>query len=338
MKALVLSKKNAPLTAKNVPDPLLKAGQIHILVRCAALNHRDVWIAKGMYGGLKYPVIPGSDLAGEVEEVGTGVDSTWVGRKVIVNPSHNWGSDEAFQGKEYKILGMPDAGALAEIVAVESEYVHPMPEHLSYAQAAALPLAGLTAWRALVSKARTQAADKVLVTGIGGGVALLALQMALGLGCEVWVTSGSPHKLKAAKAMGATGGANYKDENWSHELKTRAGGFDVIIDGAGGPGFSDLVSLANSGGRICVYGGTAGNYMALSPQKIFWKQLSIFGTTMGSATDFHNMLRFVNEQKLVPVVDEVFAFEEAEQAFERMEKGGQFGKLIVEVSKGNVNV
>jgi NADPH:quinone reductase-like Zn-dependent oxidoreductase len=334
MKALVLSKKNAPLTMKDVPDPLLKAGRINILVRCAALNHRDFWISKGMYGGLKYPVIPGSDLSGEVEEVGAGVDETWVGRKVIVNPSHDWGTDDAFQGKDYKILGMPDAGALAEIVSVPAEFVHPMPEHLSYAQAAALPLAGLTAWRALVYRARTQAADRVLVTGIGGGVALFALQMALGMGCEVWVTSGAPQKIKAAKAMGAKGGANYKEEQWALELKEKVGGFDVIIDGAGGPGFSDLVGLANPGARISVYGGTAGNYSALSPQKIFWKQLSIFGTTMGSPSDFHNMLRFVNAQKLVPVVDEVFSFDEADQAFAKMEKGGQFGKLIVEVSGG----
>ncbi|MEM0998754.1 MAG: zinc-binding dehydrogenase [Bacteroidota bacterium] len=331
MKALVLSGKNKPLQEKKMPEPLLKAGMVHILVRATALNHRDLWIARGKYGGLQYPAVPGSDVAGVVEEVGAGVDADWVGKDIIVNPSHNWGPEEAYQGRDYQILGMPDPGGLAEIVSVREEYVHPMPAHLSHVQAAALPLAGLTAWRALVTRARTRPGERVLVTGIGGGVALFALQYAVALGAKVWVTSGSPAKLKAAQGLGAEGGANYKQAGWAKELKAHSGGFDVIIDGAGGPGFSDLVSVAAPGGRIAVYGGTVGNYDGVSPQKIFWKQLSILGSTMGSPTDFHNMLRFVNENRIVPVVDEVFPFAEALDAFGKMEQGKQFGKLVIEL-------
>lgn len=287
---------------------------------------------KGLYAGLKYPIILGSDVAGVVEEVGKGVSPDWVGKEVIVNPSHNWGPDDTVQGKDYQILGMPDNGGFAEILSVQAEYVHEKPAHLSFEQAAAIPLAGVTAWRALVTRAAVKPGDKVLVVGIGGGVALFALQYALAMGCEVWVTSSKPAKLKAAMALGAKGGANYKEEKWSRKLQERAGLFDVIIDGAGGPGFRDLVSLAGMGGRIALYGGTAGNYEGVSPQKIFWKQLSIFGSTMGTPADFHNMLRFINEQKVVPMIDEVFPFEEALQAFEKMEAAKQFGKLVLRMS------
>lgn len=331
MKALVLEGKGQPLQLKTVPDPLVKGNTVQLRVRAAALNHRDLWIAKGQYAGIQYPMILGSDGAGVVEKVGKDVPAHWVGRAMIVNPSFQWGEDEAVQGKEFKILGLPDDGTLAELVNVPLEYVHAMPSHLSFAQAAALPLAGLTAYRALVSRAHVQAGDKVLITGIGGGVALLALQFALQLGCEVWTTSSSEAKLKLAMGMGAKGGWNYKEEDWAKRLRAAAGYFDVIVDGAGGAGFADLTELAAPGGRIAIYGGTRGNIDGLSPQRIFWKQLSILGSTMGSPSDFHNMLRFVNEHGLVPVIDEVYPFEEAVQAFEKMDRGEQVGKLVVEM-------
>ena len=201
MQAHVITAQNKPLIQKEVPDPLLKAGMVHIRMRAAALNHRDLWINKGKYAGLVYPVIPGSDMAGVVEEVGKDVPEEWVGRDAIINPSLFWGTDESVQAKTFSILGMPAPGGLCEIVAIHREHIFPMPEHLTYVQAAALPLAGLTAWRALTSRADTQGADKVLVTGTGGGVALFALQFALAMGCEVWVTSGSKEKLDKVKLV-----------------------------------------------------------------------------------------------------------------------------------------
>lgn len=332
MKALVLQKKNAPVSLKEAPDPLLKADMVLLRIQAAALNHRDIWIQAGKYAGLKYPVIPGSDGCGLVEELGKDVPKDWLGKRVIVNPSIRWGSNEACQGKEFEILGMPKNGTFAELMTAHVKHIHPAPEHLTAVQAAALPLAGLTAYRALISRAHTRGGDKVLVTGIGGGVALFAMQYALALGCEVWVTSGHDRKLKAAQGLGAAGGVNYKEADWHTVLKERGGKFDVIIDGAGGPGFARLVELAAEGGRIALYGGTAGNWESVSPQRVFWKQLSILGSTMGSPSDFHNMLRFVNDHKIVPVVDEVFPFASAKEAVAKMKEGDQFGKLVLDLS------
>ncbi|MFM2376754.1 MAG: hypothetical protein RLZZ165_1851 [Bacteroidota bacterium] len=331
MKALVLEGKDQPLQIKDIPDPLLRPGEVQIRIQAAALNHRDLWITQGQYAGIQYPVVLGSDGAGVVERVSKAAHEGLLGARVVINPCFNWGEDENVMGREFKILGLPDNGTLAERVTVPQEYVHAMPEHLTFAQAAALPLAGLTAFRGLFKRARTQAGDRVLVTGIGGGVAQFALQFALKTGCEVWVTSGSEAKIKSASAMGAAGGGNYRVEGWARKLREAAGNFDVIIDGAGGAGFSDLVELAAPGGRIVVYGGTRGAIERVSPQRVFWKQLSIMGTTAGSPSDFHNMLRTVNEHAIVPVIDEVFPFAEAAQAFAKMDHGAQFGKLVVEL-------
>jgi zinc-binding alcohol dehydrogenase/oxidoreductase len=332
MKAILLESKEKGLSIQTVSDPLLKAGMVQLKLKAAALNHRDLWISKGKYAGIKYPVILGSDGAGVVERVGKDVPEDLLGQSFLINPSFDWGHEEDFQGKDLKILGLPENGTLAELVNVPLAMLHPKPVHLTFAQAAALPLAGLTAYRALYKRARLKGNERVLVTGIGGGVALFALQFALISGAEVWVTSGSDSKISFAEGLGAKGGANYKSAAWAKDLKEKAGMFDVIIDGAGGPGFSELLDLAAPGGRIAIYGGTAGSIDALSPQKIFWKQLSILGTTMGSPSDFHNMLRLVNDHEIVPIIDEVFAFGEFGQAFSKMEGGKQVGKLVIEIS------
>lgn len=331
MKALVLEAKGQPMSIQTLPDPALRAGVVQIRVKAAALNHRDLFITQGQYANIKYPLVLGSDGAGVVEKVGSDVPASWIGKSVLINPSFNWGEDEEVQAKEFKILGLPDNGTLAELVTVPVEYVHPIPEHLTYVQAAALPLAGLTAYRALFSRANLRAGDRVLVTGIGGGVAQFALQFALKAGCEVWVTSGDASKLRLAEGMGAKGGANYKEEGWATKLRERSGLFNVIIDGAGGPGFVDLLELAAPAGRIAIYGGTRGAMDKVSPQRIFWKQLSILGSTMGSPSDFLNMLHFVRDNGIVPVIDEVFPFAEALDAFAKMEAGTQVGKLVVEM-------
>lgn len=331
MKAWTLSAKDQPLALQTVDVPLLLPGRANVRIHAAALNHRDVWISKGQYAGIQYPIILGSDGAGNVSGCATNVDPAWVGQDVLINPSFNWGPDEACQGDTFQILGLPQNGTFSEIVSVPAEYLHPKPAHLSMAQAAALPLAGLTAFRALVSRARVQPGDKVLITGIGGGVALFALQFALSIGCEVWVTSGSEDKLRAAQALGAKGGVNYRQEGWRKTLQAAAGLFDVMIDGAGGPGFAELLNVAAPGARIAIYGGTAGNLDGLSPQRLFWKQVSLLGSTMGSPSDFHNMLRFVAANGIVPVIDEVFPFAETPAAFAKMSDGKQFGKLVVEM-------
>lgn len=329
MKAVVLSEKLAPLRIEEVQKPKPQPGEVLVKISASAFNHRDLWIQKGQYAGLKFPIVLGSDGCGVVEAVGENVSQQLIGSEVIINPSLGWGNDERVQSKQYKILGLPDNGTFAEYVALPSNNVFPKPGHLSHEEAAALPLAGLTAWRALFSRAKCQTGNKVLITGIGGGVALFAFQFALAVGANVFVTSGSDEKIKKAVELGAIAAANYQSESWHSQLAKEHGGFDVLIDSAAGEAFSKLIDLANPGATIVFYGGTQGNIKDLNPQKIFWKQLNILGSTMGSDKDFEQMLSFVNHHQLKPIVDEVFNFEMAQVAIEKMNNKEQFGKIVL---------
>ncbi|MFZ2898712.1 MAG: zinc-binding dehydrogenase [Saprospiraceae bacterium] len=320
MKALVLAAADSPLEVREMPDPTPGDGEVVVDLATAALNHRDVWITKGKYPGIRFPAILGSDGAGWLE-----------GRPVMLNPSFDWGGNPAAQAKEYHILGLPGQGTMASKLAVPREQVFDAPAHLSMQQAAAIPLAGLTAYRALFSRARLVSGEKVLISGVGGGVALFALQFALAAGATVFVTSGSDDKIEKAHRMGAAGGVNYKSEDWAKQLREMAGGFDVVIDSAAGPGFPDLVSLLLPAGRLVLYGGTRGPIPSLNPQQLFWRQLNIMGSTMGHAGEFAAMLDLINRHRIVPVVDAVFPLAEGQAAFNRMEQGLQFGKIVLDI-------
>jgi len=329
--AIVQSMRAVQLTAVNLleitetPAPVPVSGEAVVTIRAAALNHRDVWIKSGKYAGLKWPCIPGSDGAGVVA---TG-DPAWLGREIIINPSFNWGEREAAQGKAFEILGLPRDGTLAEQIAVPVSQLAAKPAHLSWEEAAALPLAGLTAYRALFSRTQLRAGERVLITGIGGGVALFALQFAVAAGAEVWVTSSSGDKIARAVALGAKGGFDYKATGWAKAAAERPGLFDVIVDSAGGEGFDSLIDLAAPGGRLVFYGATRGNPPALAMRKVFFRQLSLLGTTMGSPADWAAMVEFVIRHRIKPVVSEVFPLNRAAEAFALMERSGQFGKIVV---------
>jgi NADPH:quinone reductase-like Zn-dependent oxidoreductase len=332
MKAVYLEAIGKSFTLIDKEKPTAGPGEAIVRVKAAALNRRDVWIQHGKYFLKEYPAILGSDCAGVVDAVGAGVDEKWLGQEVIVDPGSHWGDNPRAHSAEYIILGMPEAGAFAEYVKVPAGNLYIKPAHMSFEEAAALPLAGVTAYRALFTKCQLQAGERVLVTGAGGGVALFAVQFAVAAGAEVWVTSGSEEKIERAMALGATGDINYRQEHWGKELKAQTGGFDVIIDSAAGEGFVQLVKLAKPGGRIGIYGGTTGMIGQINPAEIFWKQLAIYGSTMGTAEDFASMVRFVNEKKIKPVVDVVFPLEEAEQAMRYLEASKQFGKIVLRVS------
>ncbi len=302
------------------PQPTAPAGEVMVDIAAAALNHRDVWITKGQYPGIKYPTILGSDGAGRIGD-----------REVIINPSFDWGDNPAVQSAEYHILGLPRDGTFAEQVVVPADKVYDKPAHLTMPQAAALPLAGLTAYRALFTRAQVRAGERVLISGVGGGVALFACQFALAAGAEVYVTSSSEEKIAKAVALGAQGGANYRTEDWAKTLGKETGGFDVIIDSAGGDGFKNLIRLCRPGARIAFYGGTRGKFPALSPQVLFWKQVSILGSTMGNDAEFAAMVDLVREKEIVPVVDSTYALADGQAAFDRMDQGLQFGKIILTV-------
>ncbi|WP_035560535.1 zinc-binding dehydrogenase [Hymenobacter sp. IS2118] len=335
MQALQLDAIHQPVTLRDVPTPAPAAGEILVKLHAAALNHRDVFIQQGQYAGIKLPCTLGSDGAGEVAAHGDGVPASapGIGARVLLNPGLRWGDNPKVQARDFVVLGMPDPGTFAEYIALPARYVQPLPAHLSFEQGAALPLAGLTAYRAAFTRAQVQAGERVLVTGVGGGVALLAAQFCAARGAEVWVTSGSEEKLARAQALGAKGGINYNAENWVKTLVQQAGGpFDVIIDSAAGPAFNALLDAAAPGGRIVFFGGTLGAIPQLPPAKVFWKQLTILGSTMGSEQDFAAMLQLVTEKQIVPVVDEVFPLGDGEAALRRLEAGAQFGKVVLKIS------
>lgn len=320
MKAVIIDQINGPIEYKETPTPEPKEGQALYKVLYSALNHRDLYISQGLYAKIQFPVIPGSDACVLDEQTG---------QKFIINPNNNWGNDERAQSAEYHILGMPTQGTLADYICIDKSKIFPKPAHLSDAEAAALPLAGLTAYRALCTRAQAQKGEKVLISGIGGGVALFAMQFAIALGCEVYVTSSSQEKINNAKELGAKNGFLYTDENWHKTCIANKLAFDVIIDSAGGNGFNQLIAVAAPGGRIAIYGGTRGKVDGISPQIIFWKQLSILGSTMGSDKDFKNMVDFVNEHKIKPLIQHQFNIANAQEAFELMNKGHQFGKIVI---------
>ena len=323
------------LKLENVQDPVAGPSEAVVRLKAAALNHRDVWIRSGTgayAGGFKQRVILGSDGAGEVVSVGSGGAASLVGQPVIINPSLDWGEADLAQGPNFRILGLPDDGTYAQMIRVPVANIHQKPAGLSFEEAAAIPLAALTAYRAVASRARVQKGETVLVTGIGGGVSTFALQIAAHLGARVLVTSGSDAKLARARELGAAGGANYRTQDWAREIVALSGGGpDVVIDSVGGETFAKCVEILKPGGRIASFGATTGAVKDFVLRNLFWKQATLLGTTMGSPREFAAMLELFGQGGLRPVVDKTFPLAEAAAAHRRMEEAGQFGKIVLSV-------
>lgn len=316
---------------KEVPRPEPKTGEAIVEIKAAALNRRDLWITQGLYPKIKAPIILGSDGAGIVREIGEGVNKMWLDKAVVINPALDWGDNSRAQQSQFRILGLPDNGTQAEYVAVPATNLAEKPGYLSFEEAAAIPLGGLTGYRALFTRGKLATEETVLISGVGGGVAALILQMALTLNSTVLVTSGSDEKIARAIAAGAKGGANYRKEDWPGKITALAGerGVDLIIDSAGGEGFDLFTSIVKPGGRIVSYGITTGNSARISLHKIYWKQLSILGTTMGNQADFTQMLHYFESCRIKPFVDGIYPFSRFREAYGRMEKGEQFGKIVL---------
>ncbi|SHF69143.1 zinc-binding dehydrogenase [Pedobacter caeni] len=329
MKAAVLNQHTFTQHIEEVQIPEILPHHVLIKIKAASINHHELWSIKEQSKRSPASIIMGSDGAGEVVAPGLHSNPHLMGQEVIINPSLDWGNDPRTFGKTYHILGFPQHGTFAEYLAIHERYVVKKPPHLSLEEAAAIPLAGLTAYRALFTKGQLKKGDKVLITGIGGGAALLALAFAVHAGAEVYVSSGNEEKLNEALKAGAKGGANYKTEGWAEKLMKTSGGFDLIIDSASGPGFSELIYLANPGGTIVLYGRTAGMLPVLDPQQIFLKQLSILGTSMGTEQEFEAMVNFVSLHQIKPVIDSSYPLAEIQHAFKKMKSGDQFGKIII---------
>jgi zinc-binding alcohol dehydrogenase/oxidoreductase len=332
MKAIRLHQPGGPeqLRLDEVPTPRPGPGEVLVQLKAAALNHRDVWIRMGMQMADRLPLILGSDGAGVVAELGPGSGSPKVGAAVVINPSLNWGDREDRPSSSFKILGGPDPGTYAEYVVVPAENVFPKPSPLSLEEAAALPLASLTAWRAVVARGQVRPGERVVVLGIGGGVATFALQIARLAGAMVIVTSSSEAKLARARELGADLAINYTSEDWEKIiLEHTGGGADAIIDSVGKETWGKALRALRPGGRLVSFGATTGRATEVDIRHVFWNQISILGTTMGSPREFAAMLQLYEAGRLKPVVDSVFPLREAPAAHRRMDEGQQFGKIVL---------
>lgn len=324
-----------------VPDPAPGPGEVVVAVRAAALNHLDIWIRKGRPGvTLPSPHILGSDAAGVVAALGDGVTGLAVGDEVVINPGVSCMRCAAcLRGEHsecdtYGILGMVRPGAFAERVAVPAVNVAPKPAHLSWEEAAALPLAHLTAWRMLFTRARLQPGETVLIHGIGGGVAIAALQLCAMAGAVAIATSSDGGKLARARELGAAHGVNYRAEpDLAAAILAATGGrgVDVVIDTVGAGTWATNFAVARKGGRIAHCGVTGGAAVDTNISALYWKQLSVLGSTMGSHGDFRRLLAAVAAAGLRPVVDSAHPLDEARAAQARMEEGAQFGKIVLRV-------
>jgi NADPH:quinone reductase-like Zn-dependent oxidoreductase len=307
------------------PDPEPAAGEVRVDLVAAALNRRDWWIARGDDRPL--PAVLGSDGAGVVSAVGAGVEGIAVGDEAVVNPSLDWGPSEEAGGPRFRILGVPDQGTFAERIVVAAHQVRPRPRNLTWVESAALPLAGLTAWRAVVTLAGAAPGRTILVPGAGGGVATFAIQIGAALGARVLVTSSSPEKLARAEGLGAAGGVDYREERWWDEL----GAVNAVVDSVGPQVWPGALRALRRGGVLVSFGDTGGDEAPVDVATLFFGWLRIQGTTMGSPREFDKLLAHVAGASWRPVVDSVFPLRDAGLALERLDAPDRVGKVVLEI-------
>lgn len=315
------------LAFKEKPIPEPGTGACLVKLKAAALNRRDYWISIGKYPGIRSGTTLGSDGCGVVEQG----SKEWIGKEVWINPNINWGENPAAQSAEYSILGTPEDGALAEYIVVPADRLIEKPGHLTMEEAAAVPLAGLTAYRAVFSKAKVTKGDRVLITGIGGGVSQFALSYCVAIGAEVSVTSSNAAKISKAQAQGAIRGFDYKEDDWVKQASA-IGKFDAIIDSAGGNSVNDYLKLIRPGGKIVFYGSTTGKPEQIDLFRLFWSQAIIYGSTMGNDKEFALMTHFVSKNGIKPTIDKVYEFDNAIKAIEEMRDLDHYGKKVISIS------
>ena len=332
MKALVL-KAPGLIEIMDVPKPTLGAGQVLIKMKSASLNRRDQWIREGKYPDIKFNVILGSDGCGVVQEVYDEINSPWIGRDVVINPNIAWGDNDEVQSRNYQILGMPSHGTFAEYIAVNIDRIQSRPDHLNVHQAATLPLAGLTVFRALFRRGALQRGQNILISGFSGGVAQLAFLFALAKGANVYITTSSDEKLEKALKLGAKGGYNYRKESTFKDLWKTKGGFDVILDSAGGDQVNQYIKILKPCGKLVFYGATNGSPSGVDLHRMFWKQLSLLGSTMGNDKEFVDMINYVNEHSIHPLIDSIRPFEKIQSAFDDITDKKRVGKIVIEIAK-----
>jgi NADPH:quinone reductase-like Zn-dependent oxidoreductase len=330
------------LAVRDVPEPALRsAADVLVRVRAAALNHLDLFVARGLPGASQvFPHIVGSDAAGIVEAVGPAVRAVAPGDRVMINPGISCGTCQAcLEGDEslcrsFQLLGEHLPGTIAEFVVVPEANVVAVPETMPLERAAAFSLVTLTAWRMLTTRALLRAGETVLIWGIGGGVAQAALQIAKLLGAYAIVTSGTDRKLDAARALGADAELNHARVDIPAEVKRLTGGrgADVVVDSVGQRTWALSLRALRRGGRLVVCGATTGPTVELDLRRLFWHQWTLMGSTMGSRREYREIVRLAALGRLWPVVDTVVPLERAVEAIARLAGGEQFGKVVIEVA------
>jgi NADPH:quinone reductase-like Zn-dependent oxidoreductase len=326
VKAIRLHEDGGPevLRYEDAPDPVPADGEVLVRLEAASLNHLDIWMRKGLPSVPK-PRILGADGAGTVAALGAGASGFEIGQAVVLNPGLDDGAH---------IIGEHGDGTHAELIAVPAEYVHARPEHLSAVEAAAFPLVFETAYRMLVTRARLREGEWVLCWGVGSGVGSAAMVIAKALGARVVATSGSDEKLARALELGADVAVNHATGDVAKEVKaaTEGHGIDVVVEHVGEATWKTSLSVAAQHGRITVCGATSGPNPPAGLNRIWWKHLSILGSTMATREDFAGLLELMEERQLRPVVDRVFPLADAAEAHRYLEDGKQLGKVVFSIT------
>ncbi len=324
----------------DAPEPEISAHEVLVRVRACALNHLDLWVRGGLpHIKIPLPHIPGSDVAGEVAAVGAGVTRVQIGQKVVLAPGLTCGSCVAcLSGRDnlcpsFTNLGYLTDGGCAEFVRCPEVNCMPYPENLRFEEAAAIPLVFLTAWHMLVARAQLQAGENVLVVGAGSGVGSAAIQIAHLLGARVIATSSSEEKLAKARGLGAADVINHKSQKIREEVRRITGkrGVDVVFEHVGAATWEDSMASLARGGRVVTCGGTTGVEVKVDLRFLFFRDLSVLGSHMGTRGELHTILKLVNAGRLAPVVDRVFPLSACAEAHAYLESGKQFGKVVLSV-------
>jgi NADPH:quinone reductase-like Zn-dependent oxidoreductase len=346
MRAIQITQQGAPVApniaatddAAELPNP--GAGEVHIATLASALNHMDLWVGMGIPGvDLTYPRVSGCDACGVVEAVGDGVDQRWVGRKVIVNAAvaqrethHPGAPPSSTLAPNYELIGEHHDGMHRERFVAPVANLASVDDDADPINAAAFGLTFLTAYSMMISKGNLRPGQTVLITGIGGGVALAALSIARWMGCPVIVTSRHQWKLDKAEALGATMCILDEGQNWSKDIRSQTDkrGVDMAVDSVGKPTHLNCIKSLARGGAFVTPGNTGGPRVETDQARIFWNQLRVLGSTMGTTDELKELTALFNARQLSPVVDSTFAWTDGRKAWERLESQAQFGKIVID--------